>query len=259
MRSSRGMLQWLILIISVVQLVPLNWITARIESFTTRSTKQDLLEEQVSAQAALQDALARANVYTKAGVDSIMIHSKSKEPDEVLGFLNGFRACDATTPLVVVPTTYSRTKRSVLVVAGANVFIYANHLMRAKIKAAAEILEEGLAKKNCDLFAGDDELRLCWNARNYGCLLRKLAERRYLGESEYTDEHLYGIAAEKKALEKIRTTVKDLAGGQLCGCEADPRIITVKELLSINACQVCPAEPGGVVTSCAASVGEAKA
>ncbi|KID91615.1 Pyruvate/Phosphoenolpyruvate kinase [Metarhizium guizhouense ARSEF 977] len=217
-------------------------IAARIESFTTRAVRRDPVEEQLSVQTALRDALERARVYTAAGVDAVMIHSKSREPDEVLGFLNGFRAVDAATPLVVVPTAYSQTKRSVLAAAGANVFIYANHLMRAKIKAAAEVLEDG---SKADAFAGDEELRLCWRARNYGCLLRRLAERRYLGQGQGqgqgTDEHHYGMEAEKKALENIENAVKDLAGGQLCGCEADARIVTVKELLSINARQVSPA------------------
>lgn len=215
-------------------------IAARIESFTTRAVRRDPVEEQLSVQAALRDALERASVYTAAGVDAVMIHSKSREPDEVLAFLKGFRAVDATTPLVIVPTAYSQTKRSVLAAAGANVFIYANHLMRAKIKAVAEVFEDEGAGK-ADAFADDEELRLCWRARNYGCLLRRLAERRYLGQGQGTDEQHYGMAAEKKALENIETTVKDLAGGQLCGCEADARIVTVKELLSINAHQVSPA------------------
>ncbi|PGH15474.1 hypothetical protein AJ79_02451 [Helicocarpus griseus UAMH5409] len=217
-------------------------ITARIESFTTRLAKSDPDEEQRSFRAALEDALTRAEVYTNAGADAIMIHSRSKEPDEILKFLKDFRARDATTPLVVVPTTYCKTKRRVLAAAGANVFIYANHLMRAKIKAAAEMVEKGLAE-NPELFARDDELRLCVEARNYGCLLRKLGERRCLGEwDDSREDHLCGLAAEKDAIEKIRGVVKDLAGGQLSGCEADDRIIAVDELLKINACHVSPLE-----------------
>jgi 2-methylisocitrate lyase-like PEP mutase family enzyme len=214
-------------------------ITARIESFTTRRIEADPEEEHQSVQAALQDALARAEVYSEAGVDAIMIHSKSKEPEEVIGFLGRFRERNATLPLVVVPTAYSKTERSKLATAGANVFIYANHLMRAKIKAAAETLENVLAKKS-DLFLQDSELRPCVEARNYGYLLRKLAERRYLGEGNDSEAYICGLAAEKKAVENMRAVVKDLAGGRLCGCEADERIISVKELLSINERQVSP-------------------
>jgi len=214
-------------------------ITARIESFTTRRIRLDPEEEQQSVQAALQDAVARAKVYSEAGVDAIMIHSKSKEPDEVIWFLGRFRERNITLPLVVVPTAYSKTERSKLAAAGANVFIYGNHLMRARIKTAAETLEEVLAKKP-DLFVGDSELRPAFEARNYGYLLRKLAERRYLGERDDSEEYTYGLAAEKNAVENMKAVVKDLAGGRLCGCEADERIVSVKELLSINGRQVSP-------------------
>ncbi|KAI1811228.1 phosphoenolpyruvate phosphomutase-domain-containing protein [Poronia punctata] len=213
-------------------------ITARIESFTTRPTKQDPAEEQASVQAALRDALARAKTYRQAGVDAIMIHSKSKQPDEVIQFLQGFRAVDATMPLVVVPTAYSRTERTVLAAAGANIFIYANHLIRAKVKAATEVFEEALARTP-DLLAGEEDLRACLEARNYGCLLRLLAERRYLGEPE-SELHRCGVEAEKRAVANMQAAVQGLASGRLCGCEADDRIITVKELLGINAKQVCP-------------------
>ncbi|KAK2592458.1 hypothetical protein QQS21_009837 [Conoideocrella luteorostrata] len=218
-------------------------VTARIESFTTRSTKRDPAEERMSVQGALRDALARANVYTGAGVDAIMIHSKSTEPDEVLGFLKGFRLRDATTPVVVVPTAYSSTKRSVLAAAGANIFIYANHLMRAKIKAAAEVLEDvqGLAETGKSTLVNglDDELSPSWKAGNYGYFLRKMAERRFPDQSGGNDMlvRLY-MAAEEKALENVQAAVKELAGGELCGCEADDWIISVKELLAINACHV---------------------
>ena len=58
-------------------------ITARIESFTVRKAKKDEAEERLSQQAALAEALRRAKIYNEAGVDAIMIHSKSKDPTEV--------------------------------------------------------------------------------------------------------------------------------------------------------------------------------
>jgi hypothetical protein len=53
-----------------------------------------------------------------------MIHSKRKQTDEVLAFLESFRARDAGTPLVVVPTAYASTPKEVVRRAGANIFIY---------------------------------------------------------------------------------------------------------------------------------------
>ena len=38
-----------------------------------------------------KDALIRAEAYIKAGADGIMIHSKEKNPDEVLSFLHEYR------------------------------------------------------------------------------------------------------------------------------------------------------------------------
>jgi len=213
-------------------------ITARIETFTCRISKADPEEERQSCEHALNDALQRAKTYHEAGVDAIMIHSKSKSPDEVLEFLRQYRAIDQQTPLVVVPTAYSKTTKETLYKAGANVIIYANHLMRAKISAVSSISDKILAQ-NPELFTNDEEARACIEARNYGCLLRKLRERSYWGE-ESKEARMYRIVMETCASENIQATVKDLLQGELAGCEADKRIISVKELLQINAQQVAP-------------------
>lgn len=74
-------------------------ITARIESFTCRKViKDDPAAEEASVQEALGQALERAVIYRDAGADAIMIHSKSKSPDEILSFLRQFRALDSKTP-----------------------------------------------------------------------------------------------------------------------------------------------------------------
>lgn len=213
-------------------------ITARIESFTCRISQADPTAEKESCKKAQLDALNRAKTYHEAGVDAIMIHSKSKSPDEILEFLREYRAYDAHTPLVVVPTAYSETAKETLYSAGANVIIYANHLMRAKISAVSSISDKVLAQ-NPDLFMDDDEARACIKARNYGCLLRKLRERSYWGE-ESKEARLYRIVAEACASENIQAAVTDLLEGELAGCEADRRIISVKELLKINGRQVAP-------------------
>lgn len=164
------------------------------------------------------------------------LHSKSLEPDEVISFLKQYRAKDSVTPLVVVPTAYSRVLRTTLYEAGANLVIYANHLLRAKISAVSNISEKILVA-NPNLLSEKTELRTCIEARNYGCLSRKLGERLYLGEED-KEAQLYRVVTESAAAENIKAVVKDLLGGELSGCEADHRIITVKELLKINAVQV---------------------
>lgn len=211
-------------------------ITARIESFTVRTRQIHEADERASVQASLQDALNRAHVYREAGADAIMIHSKSRQPGEILSFLTEFRSRDSVTPLVVVPTTYSETLKSVLHDAGANVIIYANHLMRAKISAISRITKQLLAE-NPGLFSDDPELNSCLQAHNFGCLLRKLWERRYWSQ-ETKESQMYRIIATMSAAENMRATVEELLNGELSGCEADERIIPVKELLKINARQI---------------------
>lgn len=92
-----------------------------------------------------EDALARAHAYIEAGADGIMIHSRSKSPDEVFSFIAKFRARDTSSILVAVPTSYNSVADSELARRGVNVVIHANHLIRsgfpAMERAARSILE----------------------------------------------------------------------------------------------------------------------
>ncbi len=99
----------------------------------------------------LEDALARCHAYVHAGADGVMIHSKSKTPDEVYAFCDAFRAVDAKTPIIVVPTTYNGETEEQLAAHGINVVIHANHLIRSAFPAmqatARSILENGRSKE----------------------------------------------------------------------------------------------------------------
>lgn len=99
----------------------------------------------------IEDALERAKAYIKAGADGIMIHSRKKEPDEVLEFCDKFRAEDSDTPIVVVPSSYNSVTEDELAKHGANICIYANQLLRAAFpameKAAKSILTHHRAKE----------------------------------------------------------------------------------------------------------------
>ncbi|WP_022756730.1 phosphoenolpyruvate mutase [Butyrivibrio fibrisolvens] len=83
----------------------------------------------------IDDALERARAYVKAGADSIMIHSRKKEPDEILEFCDKFRKEDKDTPIVVVPSSYDSITDTELAEHGANICIYANQLLRAAFPA----------------------------------------------------------------------------------------------------------------------------
>ena len=115
-------------------------IMARIESFIAGKN--------------LDDATMRARKYLAAGVDGIMIHSKDKDPDEVLAFVEAYKKLsqemNLSKPLICVPTTYNSINEYKLQKAGFNIVIYANHSLRASIKAMQQvcrkILEKGRAK-----------------------------------------------------------------------------------------------------------------
>ena len=89
----------------------------------------------------LSDALKRAKAYIKSGVDGIMIHSKSKEPGEILKFAKAFRKNKNydQIPLICVPSTYNQIYDYKLKDAGFNIVIYANHLMRSSVPAMEKI------------------------------------------------------------------------------------------------------------------------
>ena len=79
----------------------------------------------------LDDAIERAEAYIKAGADGIMIHSKSKTPDEIISFCKEYNKFKKRAPLVVVPSTYNKVTEKELTDIGVNVVIYANHLLRS--------------------------------------------------------------------------------------------------------------------------------
>jgi len=97
----------------------------------------------------LKDALKRAKVYSKAGADAILIHSKEKTPTEIFSFAREFKKSKYFIPLVSVPSTYSKVYEKDLIRNGFKLVIYANQLLRAAYPAmhfaAKKILENSRA------------------------------------------------------------------------------------------------------------------
>ena len=87
----------------------------------------------------MEEALRRGRAYADAGADMVLIHSKSKSPDEVLSFAKQWDR--PGTPLVCVPTIYKTTKVETLHAAGFKLIIFANHAVRSSIKAMTETLQ----------------------------------------------------------------------------------------------------------------------
>lgn len=99
--------------------------------------------EALIAGAGLDEALLRAGQYAAAGADLILIHSKSKDPGEVVEFA---RRWNRRLPLVIVPTTYpsimERFNDRELLDLGIRIVIFANHGIRAAIRAMDEAFAE---------------------------------------------------------------------------------------------------------------------
>tara|TARA_B100001057_G_scaffold499968_1_gene612750 strand:+ start:2860 stop:4158 length:1299 start_codon:yes stop_codon:yes gene_type:complete len=95
----------------------------------------------------LKDALKRAEIYSKAGADAILIHSKEKTPFEIFSFAKKFRKSKNFIPLVSVPSTYSKVYEKDLIKNGFKLVIYANQLLRAAYPAMQKTAKSILKNK----------------------------------------------------------------------------------------------------------------
>jgi len=84
----------------------------------------------------MEEALKRAHAYIDAGADAILIHSKSQIPDEIFEFVDKW---NNRAPLVVVPTKYYKVTAEELQEKRISMVIYANHGIRASIRAMSEV------------------------------------------------------------------------------------------------------------------------
>lgn len=90
----------------------------------------------------MDDALNRARSFVKAGADGIMIHSRKKDPAEILEFCDKFRTEDKETPIVVVPSSFNTITEAELAEHGVNIVIYANQLTRSAFPAMKQTAED---------------------------------------------------------------------------------------------------------------------
>jgi phosphoenolpyruvate phosphomutase len=85
----------------------------------------------------LDEALRRGRAYADAGADAILIHSNQATLDDIARFAEQW---DRLTPLVSVPTTYSGATVDDLARLGFKIVIFANHGLRASIRAVQDTL-----------------------------------------------------------------------------------------------------------------------
>jgi len=84
----------------------------------------------------MEETLKRAHAYVDAGADAILIHSKSQTPGEIYEFVDKW---NNRAPLVVVPTKYYNVTAEELQEKRISMVIYANHGIRASIRAMSEV------------------------------------------------------------------------------------------------------------------------
>ncbi|RDW20732.1 phosphoenolpyruvate mutase [Oceanobacillus chungangensis] len=83
----------------------------------------------------VKEALKRAEAYRQAGADAILIHSKQSDSNEIEAFMKEW---GNRHPVVIVPTKYYKTPTSLFQELGVSLVIWANHNLRASIKAMKE-------------------------------------------------------------------------------------------------------------------------
>ena len=129
-------------------LVPVEVFAAKLRAAKAAQRTTDFMviarTEALIAGLDVPEALHRADAYANAGADAILVHSKARTVLPVAEFLS---AWTRRVPVVVVPTTYPDCTAAEFERMGAQIVIYANHGMRAAIRAMeqtfAAILRDG--------------------------------------------------------------------------------------------------------------------
>jgi phosphoenolpyruvate phosphomutase len=93
----------------------------------------------------LEEALRRAEEYTNAGADAILIHSKKSNSSEIEAFM---RQWNDRHPVLVVPTKYYSTPTEKLASLGISAVIWANHTLRASITSMQKVSRQIFADQS---------------------------------------------------------------------------------------------------------------
>lgn len=108
------------------------------------------------------DALMRAKKYIAAGADGIMIHTCTKDAEDIREFCRRYNELPDRKYLMLIPTAYNTIPEEELASWGANIIIYANHLIRSAYPAmertAQMILTHGRSSEADSLCISSKEL-----------------------------------------------------------------------------------------------------
>jgi phosphoenolpyruvate phosphomutase len=125
-------------------LVRIEDLQGKIAAARSAGSERDLLviarTEALIADLGLDEALKRAQAYSEAGADMILVHSKRKTPDEIIAFT---RHWPKETRLVIVPTAYpDLTEPKIRELGKIGMVIYGNHAIRAAVTAMRQVFAE---------------------------------------------------------------------------------------------------------------------
>ncbi|MBW2733920.1 MAG: phosphoenolpyruvate mutase [Deltaproteobacteria bacterium] len=101
----------------------------------------------------LEEALLRATAYAEAGADCILVHSKRKDSQDIMSFMEHWTYA---TPVVIVPTKYPTEPIASFMEAGISNFIFANQAIRSVITTLQTNL--GKLAKTRDLMAVEHDI-----------------------------------------------------------------------------------------------------
>ncbi len=149
----------------------------------------------------LEEALKRANLYADAGADAILVHSKKSRPEDVLSFAENWQR---DLPLVIVPTTYYSTPVEFYRKAGISLVIWANHNLRASIRAMQEVTAD-IYNEKTPVKAEDDIVPVKEIFRLQQAEELLTAEERYLPEQNSGYRALFLAATRGEELETLTT------------------------------------------------------
>ncbi|MBI2373368.1 MAG: phosphoenolpyruvate mutase [Deltaproteobacteria bacterium] len=127
----------------------------------------------------LREALIRANAYAESGADAILVHSKRKDSQEILEFMDHWKS---PVPIVIVPTKYPTEPLERFVSHGIRSFIFANQSLRSVIHALKDRLS--VLARTRDLMSIEGEIASVEEVfRLQDVQELKASERRYLPSS----------------------------------------------------------------------------
>ena len=126
------------------ELLRIEEFTGKIEAAVASRTDPDFSiiarTEALIAGHGQAEAKRRAEAYVAAGADAVLVHSKSKTPDEIVEFVSNWTN---PAPVVIVPTAYPQlSEADIIALEKIKMVIYGNHAIRAAVTAMEKVFAQ---------------------------------------------------------------------------------------------------------------------